>query len=214
MTRQPFHDLLRDLPPELQRAVHHCVAQCRPHIAPRPYTNDWREELYHEAAFAACLAHTTYDPDCGGSLYQWGVRVIGQHLKRFCDRIWASAKRECDPPCDEETGEEIECEDPAAQEPFVACILTCALRQALQSLSPPDRQVAAWHLLEGLTERAIAQRLGISQRAVHNDWSASERTCASNWRNRGEIPSQSPLGGYSSLAVATTIIGRRRRWQR
>ena len=31
----------------------------------------------------------------------------------------------------------------------------------------PDRQVAAWHLLEGLTERAIAQRLGVSQRAVH-----------------------------------------------
>ena len=31
----------------------------------------------------------------------------------------------------------------------------------------PDRQVAAWHLLEGLTERAIAQRLSISQRAVH-----------------------------------------------
>ena len=49
----------------------------------------------------------------------------------------------------------------------MACILTCALRQALQSLSPPDRQVAAWHLLEGLTERAIAQRLGVSQWAVH-----------------------------------------------
>ena len=31
----------------------------------------------------------------------------------------------------------------------------------------PDRQVAAWHWLEGLTERAIAQRLGVSQRAVH-----------------------------------------------
>ena len=28
-----------------------------------------------------------------------------------------------------------------------------------------------------------------------NDWSASERTCANNWRNRGEIPSQSPLEG-------------------
>jgi hypothetical protein len=35
-----------------------------------------------------------------------------------------------------------------------------------------------------------------------NDWSASTHTCASNWRNRSEIPSQSPLGGYSSLAVA------------
>ena len=44
-----------------------------------------------------------------------------------------------------------------------------------------------------------------------SDWSASERTCANNWRNRGEIPSKSPLGGYSSLALATTIIGRRRR---
>jgi hypothetical protein len=28
-----------------------------------------------------------------------------------------------------------------------------------------------------------------------SDWSASTHTCASNWRNRGEIPSQSPLGG-------------------
>jgi len=167
MTRQPFHDLLRDLPPELQRAVHHCVAQCRPHIAPRPYTSDWHEELYHEAAYAACRAETTYDPDRGGSLYQWGVRVIGQHLKRFCDRVWASAKRECDPPCDEETGEAVEYEDPTAQEPFAACLLACALQQVLQSLSPPDRQVAAWHLLEGLTERAIAQRLGVSQGAVH-----------------------------------------------
>ena len=167
MTRHPFHDLLRDLPPELQRAVHHCVAQRRPHIAPRPYTNDWHEELYHEAAYAACLAEATYDPDRGGSLYQWGVRVIGQHLKRFCDRVWASAKRECDPPCDEETGEAVEYEDPTAQEPFAACLLACALQQVLQSLSPPDRQVAAWHLLEGLTERAIAQRLGVSQGAVH-----------------------------------------------
>jgi RNA polymerase sigma factor (sigma-70 family) len=153
--------------PRTATRVHHCVDQCRPHIAPRPYTSDWHEELYHEAAYAACLAEATYDPDRGGSLYQWGVRVIGQHLKRFCDRVWASAKRECDPPCDEETGEAVEYEDPTAQEPFAACLFACALRQALQSLSPPDRQVAAWHLLEGLTERAIAQRLGVSQRAVH-----------------------------------------------
>ena len=37
MTRLPYHDLLRDLPPELQRAVHHCVAQCRP-TSPRAPT--------------------------------------------------------------------------------------------------------------------------------------------------------------------------------
>jgi len=167
MNRQPFHDLLRDLPPELQRAVHHCVAQCRPHIAPRPYTSDWHEELYHEAAYAACRAEATYDPDRGGSLYQWGVRVIGQHLKRFCDRVWASAKRECDPPRDEETGEAVEYEDPAAQEPFAACLLACALLEVLQTLCEEDRQVAEWYLFEELTEREIAQRLGVSQRAVH-----------------------------------------------
>jgi len=28
-----------------------------------------------------------------------------------------------------------------------------------------------------------------------SDWSASECNCANNWRNRGEIPSQSPLEG-------------------
>ena len=95
------------------------------------------------------------------------MRVIGQHLKSFCDRIWASAKRECDPPCDEETGEAVEYEDPTAQEPFDSCILALVLQQALQTLCEGDRQVAEWHLLEGLTERAIAQRLGVSQRAVH-----------------------------------------------
>ena len=90
-----------------------------------------------------------------------------QHLKRFCDRVWACAKRECDPPCDEETGEAVEYEDPAAQAPFAACLFTCALLEVLQTLCEEDRQVAEWYLFEELTEREIAQRLGVSQPAVH-----------------------------------------------
>ena len=48
------------------------------------------------------------------------------------------------------------------------CTGGTAWRASLSRPAPrPDRQVAAWHWLEGLTERAIAQRLGVSQRAVH-----------------------------------------------
>lgn len=85
----PYHELLCDLPAELQRAVCQAVARCRPRFTPRPYHSDWEEELYHEAALAAWQAYLAYNPTTGCSLYQWGARVIEQHLKRFCDRVWA-----------------------------------------------------------------------------------------------------------------------------
>jgi RNA polymerase sigma factor (sigma-70 family) len=45
-------------------------------------------------------------------------------------------------------------------------ILVCAVQQALQGLATLDAQVGAWYLLEGLSEQAIAARLGVSQPAV------------------------------------------------
>jgi len=167
MTHQPFHELLRDLPLPLERAVHISVAKCRPQTAPRPYTNDWVEELYHEAAYAACVAHNTYNPHKGCSLFLWGVRVIGQHLKRFCDTVWTSAKHECDMPHDEETGEEVDFEDPAALEPFLVCTQVCIVQAAIERLCEQDRLIASLYLLDGITEAQIAARLGVSRQAVN-----------------------------------------------
>ena len=155
-----------DLPEPLQHAVHYAVAHCQPQYAPRPYADDWREELYHEAVVAAWEAYQTHDPKRGASLYGWGVRVIGQRLQVFCDSVWGAAKRECEYPCDEETGEPMEFPDPNAFEAVEGRILVCAVQQALQNFAPQDAQVGAWYLLEGLNEQAIAARLGVSQPAV------------------------------------------------
>ena len=110
-----FQSLLQDLPKALQEAVHDTVAACQPRYRPSLHANDWLEELYHEAACAACYALAKYDPS-KGDLYAFGVLVIQRQLQRFCDRVWAAAKHECAYPHDEETGEEIEFEDPRAQE--------------------------------------------------------------------------------------------------
>jgi len=155
-----------DLPEPLQHAVHYAVARCQPQYAPRPYADDWREELYHEAIVAAWEAYQTYDPDQGASLYGWGMRVIGQRLQAFCDSVWGASKRECEYPCDEETDEPMEFPDPNAFEAAEGRIFVCAVQQALQSFAPQDAQVGAWYLLEGLNEQAIAARLGVSQPAV------------------------------------------------
>jgi len=155
-----------DLPKPLQHAVHYAVARCQPQYAPRPYADDWHEELYHEAIVAAREAYQTYDPDRNASLYGWGVRVIGQRLQVFCDSVWGAAKRECEYPCDEETGEPVEFPDPNAFEAAEERIFVCAVQQALQGLATLDAQVGAWYLLEGLNEQAIAAQLGVSQPAV------------------------------------------------
>lgn len=70
------------------------------------------------------------------------------------------------PPCDEETGESVEFEAPSASTPFEERLLLCAVQEALQALPEKDRQIAEWRLFEELTEQEIAQRLGVSQRAV------------------------------------------------
>jgi RNA polymerase sigma factor (sigma-70 family) len=94
------------------------------------------------------------------------VQVIGQRLQVFCDSVWGAAKRECEYPCDEETGKPMEFPDPNAFEAVEGRILVCAVQQALQGLATLDAQVGAWYLLEGLNEQAIAARLGVSQPAV------------------------------------------------
>jgi len=166
MNRDVLPALLRDLPPDLQRAVRHAVARCRPHYRPRFYACDWLEELYHEAACAACEAWHSYDP-AKGSLYDWGLRLIRQRLKRFSDGVWAARRCEAEWPSDEETGEALEFEDVGALEAIEEGVWCSQVRAALARLSEEDRQLVEWYFGEGLSEREIAKRLECSHMTVH-----------------------------------------------
>ena len=162
----PYHPLLRDLPHDLQRAVHEAVAACQPRYRPRLYACDWQEELYHEAACAACEAWRSYD-HAKGSLYDWGLRVIRQRLQRFGDEVWAACRQEAEWPCDEETGEAIDLEDAGALDALWEGVLCVQVGEALAYLSEAERQLLEWYFEEGLSERAIAEQLGCSHVAVH-----------------------------------------------
>jgi len=157
---------LRDLPEPLQSAVYRAVARCQPQNTPRLYANDWLEELYHEAIAAALEAQQRYNPGMGCSLYRWGLRVIRQRLQAFCDSVWDAARHECDYPCDEETGEEIEFPDERALEQIEQELLACAVREALHELGGLDEQLGLCYLFKELSELEIAKVLGISQQAV------------------------------------------------
>ncbi len=163
---QDLQQALHDLPKPLQTAIHTTVAACQPQNAPRLYARDWLQELYHEAICAAWEAYRRYDPHRGCLLYHWGLRVIGQRLKKFCDEVWEAARHECAYPCDEETGEEVEFPDERALEAMEEGLLESAVREALHELGGVDEQVGVWYLLEGWSERAIAKRLGVSQQAI------------------------------------------------
>lgn len=167
MSREALNALLRDLPPPLQRAVKDAVARCRPQYRPRLYAHDWLEELYHEAACAACEAQRAYD-HTKGSLYAWGMRVIGQRLRRFCDTVWAACREEAEWPRDEETGEELEVEDSEALEQLEVRVLCSQVQTALLQLNEKDKQLLEWYFgAEALSERAIAERLSCSHMTVH-----------------------------------------------
>lgn len=163
----PFQEILQELPEALQEAVHCCVAACKPQFRPRLYISDWLEELYHEAACAACEALARYDP-ARGDLYEFGLLVISQRLRRFCDRTWHASRCECEWPLDEETGEEVEFEDEHAHKEMEEYIALSEFRRILGQLNPPDVQVGELYFIEGLSEREIAKRLGRSQKTINN----------------------------------------------
>ncbi len=173
----PYQELLRDLPLPLRKAVNTAVALCNPRYAPRLYAHDWHEELYHEALLAANIALERYNPT-QGDLYTFGFRVIQRRLKRFCDKVWASARYECDYPSDPETGEEMEWEDEQSLLEVEQHLLEAEMRTALSLLSQQERQLLEWYFGEGLSERAIGGRLGCSHVAVHKRLRrAWERLC-------------------------------------
>jgi RNA polymerase sigma factor (sigma-70 family) len=164
---QELQQALRDLPEPLQDAIHDAVAACQLQNAPRLYACDWLQELYHEAISAAWEAQQRYDSGKGCSLYRWGLRVIRQRLQAFCDGVWDAARHECDYPCEEETGEDVEFPDERALEAMEEGMVAGMVREALRALGGLDEQIGLWHLFEWMSEREMAKRLGCSQKAVN-----------------------------------------------
>ena len=68
---------------------------------------------------------------------------------------------------DAETGEVIEVVDPEAQALVEANALCAQVRAAVESLPAAERRVVELHFGAGLSERAIACRLGVSKSWVH-----------------------------------------------
>jgi RNA polymerase sigma factor (sigma-70 family) len=82
--------------------------------------------------------------------------------------VWNAARHECDYPCDEETGEEMEFPDEQASEEMELSVVYGEIREALMRLNEAERQLIEWHYGdEALSVREIAARLGVSKSVAH-----------------------------------------------
>jgi RNA polymerase sigma factor (sigma-70 family) len=165
----PIRDDLPDtLPPELQRAALRAVQRTDRLTLPPNYDPAyWREERTAIAHIAAWQAAQEYQPDRGVSLQTYAALraewAILDEWKRLQRTGWCLAAL----PVDEETGEVIEVVDPDAQALVEENALYAQVRAAVAALPAVERRVVELHFGAGLSERAIACRLGVSKSWVH-----------------------------------------------
>jgi len=165
----PLHDDPPDaLPPELQRAARYAVRRTDCLTPPPNYDPAyWREERTAIAHIAAWQAALEYQPDRGVSLQTYAALraewAILDEWKRLQRTGWCLAAL----PVDEETGEVLEVVDPDAQALVEENALCAQVRAAVAALPAVERRVVELHFGAGLSERAIACRLGVSKSWVH-----------------------------------------------
>ncbi len=165
----PLHDDPPDaLPPELQRVARHAVRRTDCLTPPPNYDPAyWREERTAIAHIAAWQSALEYQPDRGVSLQTYAALraewAILDEWKRLQRTGWCLAAL----PVDEETGEVIEVVDPEAQALVEENALCAQVRAAVAALPAAERQVVDLHFGAGLSEHAIACRLGVSKSWVH-----------------------------------------------
>ncbi|GIV09632.1 MAG: hypothetical protein KatS3mg019_1723 [Fimbriimonadales bacterium] len=158
----------RDLPPNLQQAVRcalaatHCL---RP--PPRYDPTYWREEREAIASCAVWQAAQAYHTEIGISREAFAQICAFRAIYGEWQRLWERDKAVVVMLADEETGEEVEFADVEALEAIEESVLCGQVREALERLSAEERQLLEWYLGEGLSERAIAKRVGCSHVAVH-----------------------------------------------
>ncbi|GIV09625.1 MAG: hypothetical protein KatS3mg019_1716 [Fimbriimonadales bacterium] len=149
-----------DLPPDLQQAVRRALAatHClRP--PPRYDPTYWREEREAIANYAVWQSAQAYHTEIGISREAFAQICAFRAIYGEWQRLWRRDKAVVAMPVDEETGEALEWIEES--------VLCAQVREALERLSAEERQLLEWYLGEGLSERAIAKRVGCSHVAVH-----------------------------------------------
>ncbi|GIV09608.1 MAG: hypothetical protein KatS3mg019_1699 [Fimbriimonadales bacterium] len=158
----------RDLPPDLQQAVRcalaaaHCL---RP--PPRYDPTYWREEREAIASCAAWQAAQAYRAEIGILREAFAQICALRAIYAEWKRLWERDRAVVAMPVDEETEEEVEFADAEALEWIEESVLCAQVRAALARLSAEGRQLVEWSFGEGLSERAIAERVGKSKSWVH-----------------------------------------------
>ena len=157
-----------DLPPDMQQAVKKALTATDDLCPPPCYdATYWREEREAIARLAVGQAAQVYQERDGVSREAFAVicakRAIYEEWRRWRERERGVVSI----PVDEETGEEMEIVDAGALEALWEGVFCMELREALACLSEADCQLLKWYIEEGLSERAIAERLGCSHVAVH-----------------------------------------------
>lgn len=155
-------------PPELQNAVRAAVALTHSLVPPHGYDGSyWCEERTAIANLAAWQAFLSYQPERNVPLEKFAlrcaVRAIVKEWKRLCQQWRCTVSI----PVDDETGEEIEFEDPNAQDEIEEQLLCNIIREAMNKLPREQLDVLELYYGTGLSEREIAHQLGRCKSWVH-----------------------------------------------
>ena len=173
-TPNPLDEMPDDLPDDLRqvawRAVSAFYRSRAPHFPTALRVNAWHEDAQQEAELAVWTAAQRYDPAVGVSqavfCYLCAMRALAKAFRKevaWYGHICALVE------VDAETGEEREREiaDPGAEEAIWDYVLCQSVREALRELSACEQDLVEWHYGLGWSERAIAERLGLSKTLVH-----------------------------------------------
>jgi RNA polymerase sigma factor (sigma-70 family) len=165
----PDDEPSRELPQDLQVAVKKVLAATHSLTPPSRYDESyWREEREAIAYLAVWQAAQAYRPEMGVSREVFALLCAKRAIYREWHRVQEWDRYETAIPIEEETGEEREFPDVAAQEAVEWAVIISTVQEALARLSTEDRQLIEWHYGdEALTVREIAVRLRVSKSVAH-----------------------------------------------
>lgn len=134
-------------------------------------TSQWREELVGVAYLAALQAEGEYDPARGIPLQPFLLQRTLSVLLTYYRREWKFGSQ-CTPleatsPEDgEPDAQSIDLPDPLSTDFVEQVCLSEDLRRALRSLTARERQVVVMVFWDDMSERAIAETLGVALSTV------------------------------------------------
>jgi len=163
---EPASELLS----KLREAVHKAVELTNNLPVPPNYDNDyWRQERLAIARMAAWEAQFSYCPDKGVSLETYAFLRARWAILDEWKRLYRLGKNLEAFPIDDESGEEMEFEDPNAEQSIENHLLCSLVREAMGQLSEEKRIILEMHYGENLSIREIAEQLGRSKSWVHRE---------------------------------------------